>query len=151
MKIHIEVYRNHTIEYDYDADKFVCDIELNDEVRNTKRGSLKNLRKEIDLFIKENSGFVPFDYIACKYSNEYVVMHCAAIRTDGKFVVYKKENAHYKEHIPREKMKEVFVYDPDFVKNMEEADQTLEKARDTWRAYRENLKKQLVPLDVTGK
>lgn len=86
MKIEIEQYKNQTIEYDDEIDKFVCDITIQDRDKTTKRGSLKDLRKEIDQFIKTNLEFKPFRLFEKQnYSSDFNVINVQGIRTDGKF------------------------------------------------------------------
>ena len=53
-KIEIEVYKGQAIFYDEHSDKFVCDISVEDKSKSTKRQSLKDVRKEIEQFIKLN-------------------------------------------------------------------------------------------------
>lgn len=85
--IEIEQYKGQTIEYDVENDKFVCDMTLNDRDKTTKRGALKDLRKEIDTFVKDNLGFKPFKIFRKKsYQHDTVnIIHVKGIRTDGKF------------------------------------------------------------------
>lgn len=86
MKFEIEQYKNQTIEYDDELDKFVCDITIEDRTKSPKRASLKDLRKEIDAFVKMNLDFKPFKlFKKSSYGTDIVVMNVDGIRTDGKF------------------------------------------------------------------
>lgn len=85
MKYDIEEYKGFNIQYDDYSDKFVCDIEIGDNVKNAKRSSLDDVRKEIDKFIKANLEFKPFKAICIKYGSLKVV-EVTSIRTDGKFI-----------------------------------------------------------------
>lgn len=87
MKIEIEQYKGQTIEYNDETDKFVCEIDIEDGTKNSKRSSLKELRKEIDAFIKANLEFKKFKLIkqSYTYSSEFKVIIVEGIRTDGKF------------------------------------------------------------------
>lgn len=85
-KIFIEDYKGQTIEYDINADKFTCEISVEDKSKSTKRQSLAAVRKEIDLFIKTNLQFKPFKVVELKWGG-LVVKMVEAIRTDGSFVV----------------------------------------------------------------
>lgn len=86
MKFEIEQYKKQTIEYDDELDKFICEITIEDRSKPSKRGSLKDLRKEIDTFIKENLEFKKFKLFEKKsYSSDFEIIHVDGIRTDGKF------------------------------------------------------------------
>lgn len=89
MKIEIETYKGQTIFYDDSQDKFVCDITKEDNWKSAKRGSLVDLRNEIDQFIKKNLNFKPFKFILKeRYGRtDFQVKECTAIRKDGKLSV----------------------------------------------------------------
>lgn len=96
MNFEIEVYKNQTIEYDDDLDKFVCDMTIEDRDRSVKRQSLKDVRKEIDQFIKFNLEFKPFQLIKkSDYSAELGILNVEGIRTDGKFTVTNSRSKGY--------------------------------------------------------
>lgn len=85
-KIEIGAYKNQTIYYDEHSDKFMCDISIEDRAKSTKRGSLSDLKKEIDQFIKLNLDFKPFKAIRVDY-NDVTVVTVEGIRVDGTFIV----------------------------------------------------------------
>ena len=130
MKIEIQVYKGHPITYDDYDDKFECEIELNNNTKSAKRGSLKDIRKEIDQFIKANLDFKPFKFLKkSDYSNKYFEPYfCSSIRTDGKFVVNSEgnnRNSYYGE----KEMKLAMVYDADIVEELALLEKEYEKAR----------------------
>lgn len=57
--IEIETYKGHTIYYKDTDDKFICEISIEDRSKKTARKSLKDVRKEIDVFIHDNMDFKP--------------------------------------------------------------------------------------------
>jgi len=82
MRIKIETYRGHEIEYDDSSDKFICQMVIEDNFREKTSMKLSEVRKSIDQFIKLNLEFKPFSFISESYRRIDIV----AIRTDGKFV-----------------------------------------------------------------
>ena len=52
MRYPIKEHKGQQIYYDDYNDKFVCDIELNDNLRNAKRNSISDIEKDIDIIIK---------------------------------------------------------------------------------------------------
>jgi len=82
MRIQIEEYRGHVIEYDDYRDKFVCDMAIEDNFREKTSLKLTEVRKAIDQFIKLNKDFKPFSFIDC----DFRPVHIVALRVDGKFV-----------------------------------------------------------------
>lgn len=96
MKLEIEVYKNQTIYYNDDSDKFECDITVEENYSSKTRKSLKEIRKEIDLFIKVNLEFKPFKCLFQRYSSDTLyTLNCTAIRTDGTLVI---DGSFLKEH-----------------------------------------------------
>jgi hypothetical protein len=82
MKIEIENYRGHTIEYDDERDRFYCEMAIGDAYQQKERKSLAEVRKQVDLFIKANLEFKPFKVMSAIGD----VVEIVSIRTDGKFV-----------------------------------------------------------------
>ena len=89
MKLEIEVYKNQTIYYNDDSDKFECAITVEEQYSSKSRKSLKEIRREIDLFIKANLEFKPFKCLYTQYVSfgNPSVKNCTAIRTDGSLVI----------------------------------------------------------------
>lgn len=146
MKIFIEDYKGQVINYDDDADKFVCEISIEDRSKSSKRGSLKDLRKEIDLFIKENLDFKPFKVIVNSYS-DISFATVEAIRTDGRLVV--KGGGNYKNLYDKKDTGKLFRYDYE----TEEAYKKLRSDYDDffkqYGARKEALIKSLKPIDLS--
>jgi len=86
MKIEIEQYKGQTIEYDDEHDKFVCDMTIEDNFKTTKRLSLKDVRKEIDNFVKTNLNFKSFKVLQVSgYGFDINVLSVEGIRNDNSF------------------------------------------------------------------
>lgn len=152
MKIEIEVYKGQSIVYNDDNDKFECEIELNNQVRATKRISLKDVRKEIDQFIKVNLEFKPFKFLkkneySSKSFEPYV---CAAIRTDGKFVVYREGNDNYKSYYGEKEMKLAMIYDTEIINELKRLDKENEDAREKYKNAVSELFDKLIPCDLSA-
>lgn len=151
MKIEIEVYKNQTISYDDDCDKFECQIEINNEVKNAKRQSLKELRKEIDLFIKANLEFKPFWFFhKSNYGKTFDVKFCSAIRTDGKFVVSNKDAGKYKSYLTSKELESAMVYDDEILKSRKELDDKFDQAKQDYTNGLEILFDKLIPYDLSS-
>jgi len=149
MEIKIQKYRGQTIIYDDLEDKFCCQIELNDNIKNSKRASLKDVRKAIDQFIKDNLEFKPFDFF--KKAKECVAFEhyrCIAIRTDGKFLIKRANEKFINSGACVEDMN-AMVYDPEIVKQCELAKNELDIAEKAYLESVKNLYDKLVPLDLS--
>ena len=150
MKIEIEVYKGQTIEYDDDYDKFICDISCEDKNKTSKRNSLKDLRKEIDAYLKQNLEFKPFkalflnEYDRKDFTEEFV----SAIRTDGKFVVGKADDS-YKSYVGKNKMSRAMIYDAEIVKEKKRLKEEKEAAITKYNKAVAELCKKLVPVDLS--
>jgi len=148
-KIEIEQHKGQTIYYDVDEAKFYCDILIEDRLKRTKRQSLKDVRHEIELFIKLNLDFKPFKFIEkSRWSSSMEVKTVSALRTDGKFVVtsargggtsfYGDSHTNF-----------MYVYNQNIVDCMEGLEQQL---KDAQAAYNEGIKElasMLQPLDLS--
>lgn len=129
MKTEIENYKGQLIVYNDDTDKFECELELSNNVRGAKRGSLKDLRKEIDQFIKTNLEFKPFKFIQkSTYSSSFEVMVCSAIRTDGQFIV-SHEGSDRKSYFKNKDLEYAMDYDPDIVEDYNKLKKEFEAAK----------------------
>lgn len=151
MKIEIEDYKGQVIVYNDDSDKFECAIEMNNQVRSTKRASLKDVRKEIDQFIKANLEFKPFKFLMkSKYSGDksFSPYFCSAIRTDGKFVV---NNNTYSSnsYLSEKEMAFAMVYDAEVVEDLAKIELEFEQARIKRTAAISELYDKLVPCDLS--
>lgn len=149
MKIEIEVYKDQTIYYDDNADKFICDISIEDHSKSSKRGSLKDLRREIDVFIKDNMDFKPFKAIRkSRYGgDEFSVVNVESIRTDKKLVI--TSNGIYKDHVGKKDSIQLMKYDHDIIKELEIIQADFENARQLKNEKIEALNKRLIPLDLS--
>lgn len=146
MKIFIEDYKGQVINYDDDADKFVCDISIEDRSKSSKRGSLKDIRKEIDLFIKENLDFKPFKVLVKSY-DDFSIGDVESIRTDGKLVV--KNSGSYKSYYDKKDSAKLCKYDYDLVKSMEELETLRNEFFEKFKTQKSALFKRLSPLDLS--
>lgn len=144
-KIFIEDYKGHSIYYNEDNDKFHCDIELNGNVKSSKRGSLKDLRKEIDLFIKENLNFKPFDFILVEFGS-FKKVTCESIRIDVKFII---KSQHRTEYYNQNDLKNALEYDSFIESNLKSLDDEFELQRKEYQRKKNELISQLKPLDIS--
>lgn len=149
MKIEIEEYRGQTIKYDDDADKFVCDISIEDWSKSAKRGSLKDLRKEIDLHIKQNLNFKPFKALQLsKFGGDSLkIVEVSAIRTDGKLIV--SEGGNYKSHVGKKDSEYLMKYDGDIVAELDKIEEESEAFYKLKRERTKELCSKLVKLDLS--
>jgi hypothetical protein len=122
IKIEIEQYKNQTIEYDVEKDKFVCDITIEDRSKTITRQSLKDVRREIDQFVKHNLEFKKFKLFEKKaYESDVDTINVEGIRTDGKFTC-KSERYPGRGYDLVDFEKEIrsgdeyYEYDPEFIK-----------------------------------
>lgn len=153
MKHEIEVYKGQSIEYDEDTDKFVCDITIEDHNKSTKRQSLKDVRREIDAFIKANLEFKPFRLFEKRsYGNELEELEVTGIRTDGKFIVKKKSWRDRIEQVDFDKEirsgDEFFYYDTDIKEQMEKLKKDLENYSKEIHDKEKKLLKKLKKFDT---
>jgi hypothetical protein len=154
-RIEIEQYKGQTIEYDVDKDKFVCDITLEDRTKTTNRASLKDVRKEIDSFIKTNLEFKKFQlFQKDTYGNDLDVISVDGIRTDGKFTCrnekYQKKGydfVDFEQEIRRD-YHQYFVFDADILKQMKEIKEEEEGYRVIIDKKEKALIKKLKKFDI---
>lgn len=149
MKIEIETYKGQEIFYDDEYDKFVCDISIEDKAKSTKRQSLNDVRKEIDVFIKNNAEFTPFKFICVSEygGDEFKVKNAFSIRTDGKIIVG-TESSSYKEHFGLKQTKLMMRYDQSIINELEAAEKYLAEARENYRNKVAELRSKLVPINL---
>jgi hypothetical protein len=145
MKIEIEEYKGQTIKYDDDTDKFICDISIEDNFKSSKRGSLKDIRKEIDQFIKLNLEFKPFRVFVKSY-DDFGVATVEAIRTDGKLVV---KGAGYKTLYGKDDIKDLFKFDHELNESNNKISDEFKKAVDKRQNDRKQLMQKLAPIDLS--
>lgn len=125
MEIEIEVYKGQTILYDDDADKFVCQINIEDKYKSTKRASLKDVRKEIDAFVKLNLEFKPFKaFLVNRYSysennTDFDICEVTGIRTDGKLIC-KFQNSSRTDLIKSNEFNRIKIFDFELIKALDE-------------------------------
>jgi hypothetical protein len=152
MKIEITEYKNFTIYYDENADKFVCDIEFNDVIKNAKRGSLKDIKNDIDQFIKANLNFKPF-WMVYKNHSGFVVTYISAIRKDGSFVASDKYRSSYNLYLSIKDIKEPYLFSEVKKLELERIQKIYEEenvaARNKFNEAKEFLFKDLEPLDLS--
>jgi hypothetical protein len=151
-KHEIEDYKSHTIYYYEDENKFACDISIEDNFKEVKRSNLKDVRKEIDQFIKENLNFKPFKALMTdKYGDHEVkVVEVTAIRTDGKLVVKERLDSKSQSFYGAEEAKRLMKFDADLVEAQKAADEEYDKAYKVKKSKMAALMKKLVPLDFTN-
>lgn len=108
------------------------------------------MRKEIDLFIKENLNFKPFKAIRkSSYGGcEFYVVEVKAIRTDRKLIVG-LEGSSRNDHVGKSEAVHFMRYDHDLVKELKEIEDEYDNARKVRDMKRVELNKRLVPLDLS--
>ena len=150
MKIEIQDYKGHTIFYDDNSDKFCCEIEINNNVnvKNTKRQSLNDVKKEIDQFIKVNFEFKPFKAFFKRYSDYDVeIIEIVGIRIDGKIV--RKRGKDSFEYLGEKDFANLFEYDLDSETAIKEIENKIELQRLKYNAERKLVFEKLKPIDRT--
>ena len=146
----IEDYKGFQISYNEISDKFYADIELGDNVKNAKRQSLVELRKDIDKFIRDNAEFKPMRVLYRGWSDlsdlsEYTI---ESLRSDGKFVVSKGSRS--REYItPTKMIGKVFKFDSDYVELVERQRQEIDELRKRHKIEIIAAESKLVPLDLS--
>lgn len=149
MKINIEEYKGQSIQYDEDDDKFVCSITVEDNFKETKRKSLKDVRKEIDQFIKLNMDFKPFKaLLTANYDRDYTfkLVDVTAIRTDGKLVV---NEGNYIQYFDTKKASKLMKYDKSVIEESQIIDADFEEHRKAYFNKQKEIHAKLVPVDLT--
>lgn len=150
MQIEIEVYKGQTIFYDDENDKFLCEINMNDKYKGTKRSSLKDVRKEIDAFQKLNLEFKPFKAIVVsKWKDGFEVVNIVSIRIDGKLVSKKDVNDSFQNHLDEEDIARLRMYDPEILKELKEAKEIFKKAEREFDAKQVKIAEKLKPIDLS--
>ncbi len=150
MKIEIEVYKEQTIFYDDDSDKFVCEISIEDNSKKSTRTSLKALRIEIDQFIKLNVNFKPFKAILIdEYDkSDFKVIEITALRTDGRFVANDLGST-YQKRLGKDKILNARILDSEI---SDERERLRKEKDDYMKAYHGKVKaltNSLKPLDLS--
>lgn len=150
-RIEIEVYKKQVIEYDTETDKFVCDIIIEDKTKTTNRKSLKDVRKEIDAFIKLNMDFKPFKALEISQwgrEDEFNEVEITGIRTDGIFIVKMKGNSRV-EHYGEKAIARLRVFDYDAVQEKKKLEDEATAFRQEQDKKKKALVKKLKPLDLS--
>lgn len=147
-EIEIEEYKGQTIYYDTEYDKFVCDISIEDQAKLVKRGSLKDLRAQIDQFIKLNLNFKPFQFLNKEWSR-VELYEASGIRTDGKLIVHRVNSKGYNSHYDATDAKKMFKADPAIVEGFKILEQQEAKFHKDKNDAEKKLMEKLVPLDVS--
>lgn len=144
--IKIEDYRNQEIFYDEDSDKFVCNMVVEDKSKGTKRSSLKDVRREIDQFIKLNADFKPIRVLRMSMWSDSVSEETfSAIRKDGCFVL-RKPNSNRLEYAKKRDLEEFYEYDEKIVELQKERDRLSDEFDKKDKAILEDIKKRLRPI-----
>jgi hypothetical protein len=150
MKIEIENYLGHDIYYEDTIDKFVCDIEIDGNVVNSKRQSLNDVRRTVDVFIKENIGFKPFRALMkspLKYEYQFSEVNIIGIRIDGKFVI--KESIYPIKFLNKEESKRLMRHDQKAVEEQDIIEDELEIAKKNRNGKLMRLRDSLIPIDLS--
>lgn len=145
----IQDYKGQTIYYDEDDDKFICNISIEDNFKTTKRKSLKDVRKEIDAFIKENLNFKPFKAIEIPTSSyDYVVnsVEIIAIRTDKKLVIKGKFS---NEHYGKKEAQNLRIYDSNIIEEQIAIEKEYEEAGKKRMEALKKLRAKLKQIDLS--
>ena len=85
MNYFIKEHKGFKIFYDDLIDKFETEIQFTDKFKTSKRTTLIALEKDINDFVKENLGFVPFKVVRVN-QDSFDIINIRAIRTDGMYV-----------------------------------------------------------------
>jgi hypothetical protein len=150
--IEIEIYKGQSILYDPEDDKFKCEISIEDKSKNTKRQSLKDVRREIDTFAKANVGFKPFKIlIAERHSGkDFQVYHVESLRTDGKFLVKREDQLRWSgSFYGKKEMEEAMIYDPKIVAERQKLKDDFQALQTKYYEDVDKLAKRLKPMDLS--
>lgn len=149
-KIKIADYKNHIIFYDEDDDKFSTTFELKDDVKTKKRSSLKDIKKDIDTYLKDNKNFKPFKLIKKqKYSNNFEIVNVIGLRTDNKYII---EGKYSNSYISVDKLSDddaydqYYEYDDSIYNDNLLIDEEYDKLYKTVSKKRETIVKRLKPF-----
>jgi len=148
MEIKIEDYKGQEIFYNDDWDKFTCAISIEDKWKETKRSSLKDVRKEIDTFIKLNAEFKPFKMLSKDNWGDIEVMDVTGIRSDGKFLV-KQSDSYTSQNTSDDLMKKYGQYDQKIESEFNEIRKDFNKASGVFETKKKELLKKIKPLDLS--
>lgn len=148
----IEIYREHTIKYDADKDKFFVSLIINDEHTDKKRGSLNDVRKAIDEHIKANLEFKPFTLLFSNYgeATEYKIV---SVRSDGGVVLEDKkgqkrtEISAVNDHLKGRNDK-FFKFNADYLEWLEKKERMNEMHRKE-ASQMQKIKPELEPIDMS--
>ena len=146
--IEIETYKGQTIFYDTDADKFTCEISVEDKFTKTKRQSLKDVRSEIDRFIKLNLEFKPFKVFSSQEYGKIEAYSIVGIRTDGRFM-FEKSGNYTSFETAAQLMRDYSAYDADIEIEANEAKRIFEIAEQKYRKKKDELRTKMKPLDLS--
>ena len=149
----IEIYREHTIKYDADKDKFFVSLIVNDEHTEKNRGSLNDVRKAVDEHIKANLEFKPFTlfFNYCGDATEYKLV---SVRSDGGVVLENKkgekrtEISAVREHLRGNGREKFFKFNADYLEWTEKKD-ALYKKHQQEASEMQKLKPALEPIDMS--
>lgn len=144
MKHEIEIYKGQTIFYDEDKDKFVCDVTVEEQYGTKTRKSLKDIRREIDLFIKANLEFKPFKCLYKDY-RDFMERECIALRTDGKIVF---KGSYSNDHIEQDKWDGIYQFSPSYIELRKERETELENVRTKYDTLIKEAESKLVPMNL---
>lgn len=149
MKHEIEVFKGQTIFYDEDKDKFVCDISVEDNSKSTARKSLKDVRSEINAFIKLNVDFKPMRILFESWGR-ITPTTIWAVRTGGDFVVGKTEDGSKSFVSLREINEKGKQFNPDFVEMIARQDKEQSEMSLRHTSERIDAIAKLVPIDLSN-
>ena len=149
MKLEIEVYKGQTIFYNEYSDKFECDITVEDKFKSTKRQSLKDVRKEIDTFIKLNLEFKPFKcFMKGTYGSDVDLVEITGIRTDGKLVKKNKFN-YSSDQLGKKDIERLCNYDSEIEQTLLDLEKQNDEVNKKYRIEKQELIAKLTPLDLS--
>lgn len=142
-KIEIEVYKGQTIFYNEYSDKFECDISVEDKAKSVTRKTPKDVRKEIDSFIKLNLEFKPFKCLMKSWGDSFDIINVSAIRTDGKLVNSSGS------HLDKDDMKKLLEYNADVEARYLEMQKEREAFNISQKKELAELLSKLKPIDLS--
>lgn len=150
--IEIETYKGQTILYDPEDDKFKCQISIEDKSKTTKRQSLKDVRREIDIFAKSNFGFKPFKILMAEGygGKDFIIYNIESLRTDGKFIVSREDQPNWSQSFyGKKEMSNAMVYDPEIVAKRKRLNDEFEAVQSKYNKDIEELAKKMTPMDLS--
>jgi hypothetical protein len=159
--IEITTYKEIKIYYSEESDKFHCEVVVDREKYNKedrwsnpkkiRRASLKEVKNEIDSYIKKNLEFEPFECYLPDYSGDVSVASrhkVLGLRKDGSFITESIKHR-MRSFTPFEEVEKSCLVDPQIEEEFKKIKAERSKALDNYDEKLKELNSRLKPVDVS--